>query len=308
MSAAGRPGGPGALGARAPGKVNLCLFVGPVRSDGRHDLVSLLQCVSLADDVKLGPAALSLDADEVVCPGVAGPNLAERALREFRSALSWRAPPQRLTIEKRIPIAAGMGGGSADAAATLRLAAQAAGRDLDGRVTALAAGLGSDVPALLEPGLVLVAGAGERVRRVAAVGELAVVLVPGNDRLSTAHVYAQADRLKAPRSEAELAACADAVGAAVAAGRLPDAELLVNDLERAARSLCPAIDVALEAVRATGAQATLVSGSGPTVFGLWTGPDAGTRAETAAAELSPQFPSARAATPVGPEFGAPVAA
>ena len=107
---------------RAPGKVNLSLFVGAPREDGLHPLVSVVQAVSLADELTMEPAA----ADEVVCPGVDGPNLAARALAAFRAATGWDAP-QRITIAKRIPVAAGMGGGSADAAATLRLAARAAG-------------------------------------------------------------------------------------------------------------------------------------------------------------------------------------
>ena len=93
------------------------------REDGLHPLVSVVQALSLADELTLEPAAG--DADEVVCPGVEGPNLAARALQLFREATGWDGPPQRLTIEKRIPVAAGMGGGSSDAAAALRLAAHA---------------------------------------------------------------------------------------------------------------------------------------------------------------------------------------
>ena len=98
------------LFARAPGKVNLCLYVGTPREDGLHPLVSVVQALSLADEVTLEPG--SGDADEVVCPGVEGPNLAGRALALFREATGWDAPPQRLTIDKRVPVAAGMGGGS----------------------------------------------------------------------------------------------------------------------------------------------------------------------------------------------------
>ena len=98
---------------RAPGKVNLSLFVGAPREDGLHPLVSVVQAVSLADELTMESAA----ADEVVCPGVEGPNLAARALAAFRAATGWE-DPQRIMIAKRIPVAAGMGGGSADAAAT----------------------------------------------------------------------------------------------------------------------------------------------------------------------------------------------
>ena len=115
----------------APGKVNLCLFIGRPRPDGYHPLVSLVQPVSLADELELEPAAG--DADEVVCPGVDGENLAAVALARFRAATGWDGPPVRITIAKRVPVAAGMGGGSADAAAALRLAAAASGARRRGR-------------------------------------------------------------------------------------------------------------------------------------------------------------------------------
>ena len=144
----------------APGKVNLCLFLGPARADGLHELVSLLEPVTLADELELAPTPAT--RDEVSCPGVEGPNLAAEALASFRAAASWDGPPVRVTIDKRIPVAAGMGGGSSDAAATLRLAARAAGRGAD-LLPAIAPRLGADVPALLDPGPVLVTGAGEHV-------------------------------------------------------------------------------------------------------------------------------------------------
>src|SRR5437764_7868922 len=102
----------------APAKVNLVLHVGPRRADGLHELCSLFASLELADGVTVEPA----DSDEVVCPGVAGPNLAQAAIDAFRSAAKSELPPLRVTIHKRIPVAAGLGGGSADAAAVLRAA------------------------------------------------------------------------------------------------------------------------------------------------------------------------------------------
>ena len=110
--------------------------------------MSVVQAVTLADEVTLAPARAR---DEVICPGVEGPNLAARALAAFREATGWDAPPQRLTITKRIPVAAGMGGGSADAAAALRLAARAAGVDDPALLHELAFRLGADVPACSTP-------------------------------------------------------------------------------------------------------------------------------------------------------------
>src|SRR5436190_15370747 len=95
-----------AMTERAPGKVNLSLFVGAPRADGLHPLRSVVQSVSLADELTLEPAPGG--ADEVACPGVEGPNLAAEALAAFRVATGWDAPPLRLTIRKRVPVAAGM--------------------------------------------------------------------------------------------------------------------------------------------------------------------------------------------------------
>jgi 4-diphosphocytidyl-2-C-methyl-D-erythritol kinase len=254
----------------APGKVNLALLLGPTRSDGYHELVSVVQAVSLADTLTLEAAGPGATEDVVVCPGVDGENLAARALRGYRDATGWDAPPQLLTIDKRIPVAAGMGGGSSDAAATLRLAARAAGREEDHRLDELAFGLGADVPALLRPGRVLVSGAGEHVSPLprAAADALGMLILPSNEQLSTPAVFAEADRLGLGRSAAELATRRVELLNATATGDFP-VQLAVNDLEPAARSLCPFIDDALAAARDAGAAVAMVSGSGPTVFGLF---------------------------------------
>src|SRR4051794_9423921 len=256
---------------RAPGKVNLSLFVGAPRADGLHPLVSVVQAVTVADELTMEPAA----ADEVVCAGVDGPNLATRALAAFRAATGW-AEPQRVTIDKRIPVAAGMGGGSADAAAVLRLAARAAGGVGNGLLHELAVGLGADVPSLLAPGRVLMTGAGEHVERLPDPEPFALVIVPSPHALSTPAVYAEFDRRGGARAPAELAARE----AEARAGEPPPP---VNDLQPAARRLLPEIDAALARLAATGADRTMVSGSGPTVFGVFA--DVG--AARAAAEALP---------------------
>ena len=276
------------LRARAPGKVNLCLFVGEPREDGLHPLVSVVQALSLADELTLAPGT---GADEVVCPGVQGPNLAARALALYREATGWDAPPQRLTIEKRIPVAAGMGGGSSDAAATLRLAAHAAGRPAPPE---LAPRLGADVASLLRPGRVLMTGAGEHVQALGPPPPLGVLVLPVDAELSTPAVYREADRLGLTRSHAELAQ----LDALVRVGTwAPE-----NDLQDAARSLCPLIDTALDAGRGAGADQVLVSGSGPTVVGLFGGADGPARA--AAAARASGWPRALAAEPVDETWAA----
>lgn len=292
------------LRARAPAKVNLCLFLGPARADGLHELVSVMEALSLADEVELAPAPAGAGGDEVVCPGVEGPNLAGLALGAFRRATGWDAPPQRVTVRKRIPVAGGMGGGSADAAATLRLAAAAAGHDDPSLLHRLAPRLGADVPAALQPGVVLATGAGEDVRPLAALEPHATLVVPSARRLSTPEVFARADELELPRSPDELSERLGEVEAAFADDRRLAPSLAVNDLEPAALSLCSSIRDALAAARAAGAEHALVSGSGPTVVGLFLGADGRERAQAAAAELRPRFPGACAAVPVDAAFAA----
>ncbi len=277
----------GALRTVAPAKVNLCLYVGPRRADGLHELVSVFQPLDLGDELTLEPAA----HDEVVCPEVEGENLATRALRAHREATG-TGDRHRLTIRKRIPIAAGLGGGSSDAAATLRLAAHAAGAPEDPRLHGLAAALGSDVPALLHETPTLVTGAGEEVTPLdgpALAGEFGYALLPSPARLSAADVYAEADRLGAARPADALMVRRAEVEAAVGAGGLP-LEFVHNDLQDAARSLCPAIDGALAAARDAGAASALVSGSGPTVFALFRDP-------AAAEALARRWPGGVAARP-----------
>jgi 4-diphosphocytidyl-2-C-methyl-D-erythritol kinase len=275
------------LTVAAPGKVNLSLFVGPPREDGLHPLVSVVQPVSLADELTLTPAPAA-DGDEVHCPGVEGPNLAARALALFRAATGWDAPPQRLTIRKRIPLAAGMGGGSADAAAALRLAARAAGGAPDHLLHELAVALGADVPALLTGGRVLMTGAGEHVDRLPDPESFGLVVVPSEAALSTPDVYRAFDDRGTPRTPREL----DARAKAARAGEPPPA---VNDLEPVARALCPAVDAPLAALRAAGASAAMVSGSGPTVFGVFESLDAARDAAGTVAGV--------AVEPVGAAFG-----
>jgi 4-diphosphocytidyl-2-C-methyl-D-erythritol kinase len=290
----------GVLRAFAPGKVNLALHLGELRDDGLHDLVSLVQAVSLGDALTLEPASADASADEVVCPGVEGENLAARALSAYREATGWDAPPVRLTIDKLVPVAAGMGGGSSDAAAALRLAAHAAGRPGDPAIAEIASALGSDVPALLSPGLALVAGAGERVTSVPQFEPFWLIVVPLAQRLATGDVFAEADRLGSGRTAADLAVAHATLGRAASGGGLP-LELVHNDLEPAACSLCPEIEPVLADLRAAGAARALVSGSGPTAIGLFADWDEQIARESQG--LHRRHPGSVAARPVGPEAG-----
>lgn len=268
------------LRALAPGKVNRCLYVGVPREDGLHPLVSIVQPVSLADVLTLTEAA---ERDEVVCPGVEGPNLVEKAIVAFRHATRWDGPPVRIHVEKRVPVAAGMGGGSGDAAAALRLLSAHTGLPLPAQV---AMALGADVPSQLEPRRCLMTGAGEHVSPLPDAPPETYLIVPSRHALSTPAVFREADRIGSTRE------------------RLPDpGDPLedVNDLEPAAISLLPEIEHALARLRAAGARTAMVSGSGPTTYGVFGSPEVA-RAATA------DIPGAIPAEPVGADYGAPYTA
>jgi 4-diphosphocytidyl-2-C-methyl-D-erythritol kinase len=251
--------------------------VGPPRPDGLHPICSLFASIDLADELTAVPSEDGRDTVE--CEGVPAGNLALRAIEEFRSRAGADLPPLAVTIDKRIPVAGGLGGGSADAAAALRIANRLAGEPLGyTELLRLAADLGSDVPSQLDPCHALVQGAGERVDPVELPSGLAAVLVPDADGLPTGQVYAELDRLEAWRGELDPERLER-----VAAGQAGElAAAVENDLERAALSLRPQLAERLDGLRGTGALCAAVSGSGPTCFGLFA--DSGA-AERAAASL-----------------------
>jgi 4-diphosphocytidyl-2-C-methyl-D-erythritol kinase len=296
--------------ALAPAKINLGLFLGPSREDdGRHELVSVMQSISLADELQLAPAAAGAHEDQIVCPDVAGEpgaNLAARALSVFRAATGWDAPAQRLSIVKRIPLAAGLGGGSADAAATLRLASAASGLGDQALLRELGADLGADVPAQIEPGRWLATGAGERLEALPdPFPALELLVLPSAAQLSTAAVYAAADELGLEREPHELEHRRAQLRVALELGApLPAArELLHNDLQPAAVSLAPQIAGSLRELQDAGAEEVILSGSGPTVVGLFTRANASGRVQRAAAQLSGRAPTPIPARSVDAEFG-----
>ena len=259
------------ISEHAPAKVNLVLHVGHPRADGLHEICSIFASLGLADELTF---VASEKEDEVLCPGVAGSNLVDAALRLFRERVDPDLPALRVTIAKRIPVAAGLGGGSADAAAALRAANELAGRPLDvAALRELASEIGADVPSQIQPRHALVTGAGERVEPL-ALPAMGLVLVPSPDGLSTADVYREADRIESTRAKLDpeqLRALAAGPLAVLAAG-------VENDLEPAARSLRPDIGEPVKRLREAGALAAAVSGSGPTAFGIFSGPAMAERA------------------------------
>ncbi len=268
---------------RAPAKLNLCLYRGKLREDGLHELRSLFCPLLLSDRIEI--SAATGEGDEVRCHGVEGPNLVGVALEALR-ARGWSEPAIRVEIEKRIPVAAGLGGGSADAAAILRFAGEQV-RDL----AELASGLGADVPSQLDPAFALVGGAGEVVEPLGSPGEFALVLIPDEQGLSAAEVYREADSLGLGREQTELDEIAVRLRRAAGGGASPldYTELLSNDLEQAAVSLLPGIAEALSALEEVGARRALVTGSGPTTFGIF---EDVVVADQAASMLPPRYANA----------------
>lgn len=258
--------------------------------------MTLFESVGLCDELTVSSSSELDGADEVVCAGVEGPNLVSGAIAGLR-AHGWAAPALRVEITKRIPIAGGMAGGSADAAALLRIAPRLAAVSRD-QLGTVAASLGADVPAQLTPGLAVGTGAGEKARPVAPLAAHGLLIVPLAAELSTAAVYAEADRQGILRSGEELAERLAALEEALAEGARLPGSLLVNDLEPAARALCPRIADCLDAVERVGADHVLVCGSGPTVAGVFWGADGLARARGAAESLRGQFPGASGVAPV----------
>ena len=254
---------------RVPAKVNLQLSVGPVRPDGFHELATVFQAVSLCDEITVRPGSgpgitLTLSGEgEGTLPLDAG-NLAYRAA-QLLAEHTGADPSVDIHIHKTIPIAGGMAGGSADAAATL-LACDALWRQATPReeLAALAAELGSDVPFALHGGTAIGTGRGENLTPVLSRGAFHWVFAIADGGLSTPAVYGECDRLRSGRTVPD-PYVSDILMQAVRAG---DAVLLGkalhNDLQPAALSLRPALRQVLEVGEDFGALGRIVSGSGPT--------------------------------------------
>ena len=252
---------------RVPGKVNLHLSVRPPREDGYHDLVTVFHAVSLHDEVTATPARdLSL--------GITGEGAGSLPLDDGN--LAWRAavllaeragvqPAVRLDVVKGIPVAGGLAGGSADAAATLVACDALWGTGMDrAELLELAAELGSDVAFSLTGGTALGTGRGERLTPVLAAGRWHWVLAVAGDGLSTPKVYKELDRL---RSVTELPAAGEP-DRLINALRAHDpgalGGLLANDLQLPALALRPELRRTLRVGVELGALGAVVSGSGPT--------------------------------------------
>jgi 4-diphosphocytidyl-2-C-methyl-D-erythritol kinase len=254
--------------ARVPAKVNLELMVGPRRGDGFHHLATVFQAVGLHDDITVEPAddwrvtVNGTYADQVPADDT---NLAMRAAR-LLAAEAGVDVPVHITIDKDIPVAAGLAGGSADAAGALLACDVLWGAGSSKAVLeGLAAELGSDVPFALLGGTAMGSGRGDHLAPVLGRGRYHWVLALSDAGLSTPKVYAECDRLRANRRVPEPAPSAPMMtalrsGDAAALGRA-----LSNDLQPAAVSLRPLLEEVLRVGLDNGALGGIVSGSGPTV-------------------------------------------
>ncbi|TFD28301.1 4-(cytidine 5'-diphospho)-2-C-methyl-D-erythritol kinase [Cryobacterium cryoconiti] len=261
--------------ARAPGKINVFLKVGAVLDDGYHEVATAYQAVSLFEDVRAWPSdGFSVEfTGPIDASGLAvdGSNLAIKAARALARKSGYRGGV-RLSIEKNVPIAGGMGGGSADAAATLLACDTLWGTEATREdLIAIAATLGADVPFAFTGGTAIGTGRGDQLSPALAKGQFHWVLALAEFGLSTPGVYNELDRHRERHAQdifpAQIQPTVDAnVLQALRAGdpRML-AEALHNDLQAPALHLAPGLGAVLELGEANGALAGLLSGSGPTV-------------------------------------------
>ncbi|MGX5183824.1 4-(cytidine 5'-diphospho)-2-C-methyl-D-erythritol kinase [Streptomyces avermitilis] len=252
---------------RVPAKVNVQLAVGGARPDGFHDLANVFLAVGLYDEVTATPA----DELRITCEGpdaaqvpLDRTNLAARAAIAL-AARHGLAPDVHLHIAKDIPVAGGMAGGSADAAGALLACDTLWGTNASrGELLDICAELGSDVPFSLVGGAALGTGRGERLRELEVGGTFHWVFAVADGGLSTPAVYGEFDRLSEGVRVPEPVASQELFDALAKGDAVALAAAVSNDLQPAALSLFPSLTDTLDAGRAAGALAALVSGSGPT--------------------------------------------
>ena len=266
-----------ALVEQAPAKINLTLRVLGRRADGYHELESLVAFAGLADTLTLSPD--NCDALEVSGPFAAscGPEAGNLVLKAL-GALRQRVGPVRggrFALEKNVPVAAGLGGGSSDAAAALRLLARLNSLSFDDpRIAAAALAVGADVPVCLDPRARIMSGVGERLSNVIALPALPAVLVNPRVPLSTRDVFAALSC--APSKEPQLGDVPSKADAF-----FEYLEKHGNDLTEAAIACAPIVGEVLAALRGLpDVRLARMSGSGPTCFALFSSPQAASAAAT----------------------------
>ena len=266
---------------KVPAKVNLQLSVGPRESDGYHNLVTVFQAVSIFDEVTLTKShegsgvTIAVTGDQTHGVPEDGSNLAVKAAQLIAEKFGFAADVH-IEVKKSIPVAGGMAGGSADAAATLvgmdALFKLEASRE---ELLALGSELGSDVPFLILGGTAIGTGRGDQLTAALSRGTYHWVFALSTVGLSTPAVYSECDRMRAEREIAAPKVSDALMQALLAADPEAVGQSLVNDLQSAACSLRPALTLILEVGRDYGALGAIVSGSGPTVAFLVSDEEAG---------------------------------
>lgn len=297
------------LRIRTPAKLNLGLALVGLRSDGYHLLESVFAPIEVFDELTLevdpgvdgppGPPGVTLechapldpDLPEAVGQVPSGPeNLAWRAARRFCDETGFAAAI-RIGLRKGIPAGAGLGGGSSDAAAVLRGLDRLSGLAIDAsRLAAMALSLGADVPFFLAPAPSFVAGIGERITPLDRLPRLPLVVVNPGKTLATAAVYRETDRLAGALTKNRAGSTMRALSGLTQDLRSAEPalrDLLVNDLEPAARRLCPAVARIADRLARVGAIGVSMTGSGATVFGVF---ESEAAAEAAAIRLRDEAP------------------
>jgi 4-diphosphocytidyl-2-C-methyl-D-erythritol kinase len=266
---------------KVPAKVNLQLSVGPRESDGYHNLVTVFQAVSIFDEVTLTKShegsgvTIAVTGDQTHGVPEDGSNLAAKAAQLIAEKFDFVADVH-IEVRKSIPVAGGMAGGSADAAATLvgmdALFKLEASRE---ELLALGSELGSDVPFLILGGTAIGTGRGDQLTAALSRGTYHWVFALSTVGLSTPAVYSECDRMRAEREIAAPKVSDALMQALLAADPEAVGQSLINDLQSAASSLRPALTLILEVGRDYGALGAIVSGSGPTVAFLVANEEAG---------------------------------
>lgn len=296
--------------ASAPGKTNLFFAVGPLLEDGFHDVASVYLALDLREEVTVSPAETwsvtvsgNISAEQIASVPTGEGNLVVQAAKHVAKLANVSGQPTAFAIDKHVPVAGGMGGGSADAAAALLAVNALWCTGVESKLIE-SVELGADVPFALAGGIAIGLGRGEVLTQIDSVPEINLVLVTSDEGLSTPAVYKRLDELRAARGvdptfAPEALVPEELIRALQSGDQTAIAALLRNDLQEAALDLRPDLKKTIDAGIAAGALTGFVSGSGPTIAFLVADTDS---AESLAQKLHIQ--GYRALAAAGPAVGA----
>ena len=267
------------VSASAPGKINIFFKVGALKSDGYHDVLSVYQALDIRETVKVADSSRwrvsvsgALSEEQIAAVPTGEDNLVVRAAKSIgQLANLTRVSELSFEITKNVPVAGGMGGGSADAAAAMLAVDELWDTQVDGEALMKAAAeLGADIPFALLGGTAIGIGRGDKLDPIDDVQKLHWVLVPMDAGLSTPRVYAKLDEMRAAKGQDPTLVPVpevpyELIDALVHGDAREVAKHLHNDLQDAAVALMPELSITMHAGLAAGALAAMVSGSGPTI-------------------------------------------